>query len=108
MMCNFKEYSINNKKTRNIIVTKIGEKFPEGTVIVGARYDSCFNPGADETKCRGREPITCISLTLDVLRYYVCNTFIANELWFKRATFSSLCLPFVSTGGFIQNFYRSS
>lgn len=44
----FQEYFINHKKTKNIIITKTGEKFAREIIIVGAHYDSCFNPGADD------------------------------------------------------------
>lgn len=44
----FQEYSVYNKKSKNIIATKIGKIRPEEVVIVGAHYDTCFNPGADD------------------------------------------------------------
>ncbi len=44
----FQEYTLANKKAKNIIAIKKGAKFPEETVIVGAHYDSYFNPGADD------------------------------------------------------------
>lgn len=44
----FQEYILENKKSRNIIITKKGTKPADEVVIVGAHYDSCFNPGADD------------------------------------------------------------
>lgn len=44
----FQDYIVENKKVRNIIATKKGAKFPDEIVIVGAHYDSCANPGADD------------------------------------------------------------
>mgnify|MGYP001559127943 FL=1 len=44
----FHKYFINNKETKNIIVTKVGEKKPGEIIVVGAHYDSYFNPGADD------------------------------------------------------------
>lgn len=44
----FQDYSILNKTFKNIIVTKIGARKPEEIIIVGAHYDTCFNPGADD------------------------------------------------------------
>ena len=42
------QYEIEGKQVENIIAVKRGSKFPEAVVIVGAHYDSCFNPGADD------------------------------------------------------------
>jgi Zn-dependent M28 family amino/carboxypeptidase len=44
----FQTYTVEDKEIKNIIATKIGTKSPEEVVIVGAHYDSCFNPGADD------------------------------------------------------------
>lgn len=44
----FQEYVTSGKKAKNIIATKIGTQKPEEIVIVGAHYDTCFNPGADD------------------------------------------------------------
>lgn len=44
----FQNYSVSERKVKNIIVTKLGVKTPEEIVIVGAHYDTCFNPGADD------------------------------------------------------------
>ncbi len=42
------EYFVIGKKTKNIIAAKSGAKFPEEIIVVGAHYDSYFNPGADD------------------------------------------------------------
>jgi Zn-dependent M28 family amino/carboxypeptidase len=44
----FQEYLLENKKSRNIIAIKRGKSLADQIVIVGAHYDSCFNPGADD------------------------------------------------------------
>jgi Zn-dependent M28 family amino/carboxypeptidase len=44
----FQNYSVYGKKTRNIIITREGGERPDEIVIVGAHYDTCFNPGADD------------------------------------------------------------
>lgn len=44
----FQEYTTSDLIVKNIITTKIGEEKPEEIIIVGAHYDTCFNPGADD------------------------------------------------------------
>ena len=44
----FQDYSVLDKTVKNIIATKNGIERPEEIVIVGAHYDTCFNPGADD------------------------------------------------------------
>lgn len=44
----FQKYIVSNRETRNIIAKKTGIKFPNEIILVGAHYDSCFNPGADD------------------------------------------------------------
>lgn len=44
----FQSYNTYNKRVKNIIATKKGTGKPEEVVIVGAHYDTCFNPGADD------------------------------------------------------------
>lgn len=44
----FQKYTIEGKNVRNIIASKPGERFPQEIIIVGAHYDTCFNPGADD------------------------------------------------------------
>jgi len=44
----FQEYTLYNKPVKNIIVTKIGRQRPEEIIILGAHYDTCGNPGADD------------------------------------------------------------
>ena len=44
----FQEYSVYNKKVRNIIAIKKGTTLSQEVIIVGAHYDTCFNPGADD------------------------------------------------------------
>lgn len=44
----FQEYACQTKKVKNIIAVKTGSKFPEEVIIVGAHYDTYFNPGADD------------------------------------------------------------
>lgn len=45
---NFQEYEIRERKVKNIIATKDGIDKTAGVVIIGAHYDSCDNPGADD------------------------------------------------------------
>lgn len=42
------EYYIPGKPVRNIIAQKVGTKRPKEVLIVGAHYDTCFNPGAND------------------------------------------------------------
>ena len=45
----YQEYKVGGKAAKNIIATKKGSaKGDPKIVIVGAHYDSCFNPGADD------------------------------------------------------------
>lgn len=45
---NFQEYSLYGKQVKNIIAEKPGKERPLEIIIVGAHYDTCFNPGADD------------------------------------------------------------
>ncbi|MCK5160456.1 MAG: M28 family peptidase, partial [Candidatus Aureabacteria bacterium] len=42
----FQTYTLMGQTTRNIIACKKGK--PDEVVIVGAHYDTCFNPGAND------------------------------------------------------------
>jgi len=42
----FQNYFIHGREAKNIIAIKKG-KFP-AEIIIGAHYDTCFNPGADD------------------------------------------------------------
>lgn len=44
----FQNYTVYDKKVKNIIASKQGEAEPKTSIIVGAHYDTCFNPGADD------------------------------------------------------------
>ena len=44
----FQEYAVGNKKAGNIIVTKEGLDKTKAPLVLGAHYDSCGNPGADD------------------------------------------------------------
>jgi len=44
----FQEYIVSGKTVNNIIASKKGLKRREEIIIVGAHYDTCFNPGADD------------------------------------------------------------
>ena len=44
----FQDVSADNLEAQNIIAEKKGKKLADQVVIVGAHYDSCFNPGADD------------------------------------------------------------
>ncbi len=44
----FQSYNLYDKTVRNIIAIKKGITKPEEIIILGAHYDSCFNPGADD------------------------------------------------------------
>ena len=44
----FQQYNIYNKEVGNIIATKEGIGKSKEVIIVGAHYDTCFNPGADD------------------------------------------------------------
>lgn len=42
------EYEVAGQVFKNIIAQKTGSSDPDEIYIVGAHYDSCFNPGADD------------------------------------------------------------
>lgn len=42
------EYTVSGRSVGNIIARKEGLKKPEEVIVVGAHYDTCFNPGADD------------------------------------------------------------
>lgn len=44
----FQEYIAWDRKVKNIIAVKRGSVYPEEIVVVGAHYDTCGNPGADD------------------------------------------------------------
>lgn len=44
----FQSYNLYDKTVRNIIAVKKGITKPEEIIILGAHYDTCFNPGADD------------------------------------------------------------
>lgn len=44
----FQEYLVYGKPVKNIIAKKIGKEKPSEVIIVGAHYDTCFNPGAND------------------------------------------------------------
>jgi Zn-dependent M28 family amino/carboxypeptidase len=44
----FQDYVVENRKASNIIAAKKGTDLAEEVVLIGAHYDSCFNPGADD------------------------------------------------------------
>lgn len=44
----FQEYKVYNELARNIITTKIGTQKEKEIIVVGAHYDTCSNPGADD------------------------------------------------------------
>lgn len=44
----FQEYEVENRKVRNIIATKYGTDQSGEIILIGAHYDTCENPGADD------------------------------------------------------------
>jgi Zn-dependent M28 family amino/carboxypeptidase len=56
------EYALYGNRVRNIIATKLGHKKPQEIIILGAHYDTCFNPGADDNA-------SAISGLLEVARF---------------------------------------
>ncbi len=44
----FQEYILHGKRVKNIIAKKMGRTKPQEVIIVGAHYDTCFNPGAND------------------------------------------------------------
>ncbi|MFH1823882.1 MAG: M20/M25/M40 family metallo-hydrolase [Candidatus Firestonebacteria bacterium] len=44
----FQTFTASERKTKNIMVNKIGSEKPEEIFVVGAHFDTCFNPGADD------------------------------------------------------------
>ncbi len=44
----FQTYTVYGKESKNIIAVKRGRERPGEIIIVGAHYDSCSNPGADD------------------------------------------------------------
>jgi Zn-dependent M28 family amino/carboxypeptidase len=41
-------YSVQRREAANLIATATGVSRPEERVVIGAHYDTCFNPGADD------------------------------------------------------------
>jgi Zn-dependent M28 family amino/carboxypeptidase len=44
----FQEYLLMERLVKNIIAQKPGNKKSAEIIVVGAHYDTCFNPGADD------------------------------------------------------------
>ncbi|MEA3490143.1 MAG: M28 family peptidase [Candidatus Omnitrophota bacterium] len=44
----FQVYEVSDREVKNIIVTVPGIRHPEEMIVIGAHYDTCFNPGADD------------------------------------------------------------
>jgi Zn-dependent M28 family amino/carboxypeptidase len=44
----FQEYLLMERRVKNIIVSKPGNKKSDELIVIGAHYDTCFNPGADD------------------------------------------------------------
>jgi len=44
----FQKYTASGHSVKNIIATKVGTTRSQEFVLVGAHYDTCFNPGADD------------------------------------------------------------
>jgi aminopeptidase-like protein len=44
----FQRYWIDGKEIKNIIAERKGSTTPQEIIVVGAHYDTCFNPGADD------------------------------------------------------------
>ena len=44
----FQEYSLYDRPVKNIIAEKPGRVKPDEIIIIGAHYDTCFNPGAND------------------------------------------------------------
>lgn len=42
------EYPVLGQTAKNIIARKVGTGKPDEVIIVGAHYDTCYNPGADD------------------------------------------------------------
>jgi Zn-dependent M28 family amino/carboxypeptidase len=42
------EYLLNRRPVKNLIAKKAGAEKPEEVIILGAHYDTCFNPGAND------------------------------------------------------------
>lgn len=55
-------YEVDDKIVNNIIVRKEGKK--KEFLVVGAHYDSCFNPGADDNA-------SAVAVLLEVCRYFL-------------------------------------
>jgi len=44
----FQEYEVSGEKVKNIIAEKRGSENQDDIIIVGAHYDTCYNPGAND------------------------------------------------------------
>ena len=44
----FQKYELHGKETKNVIARKPGAKNPDEIIVIGAHYDTCFNPGAND------------------------------------------------------------
>lgn len=59
----FQSYSVYGKTVKNIIAIKNGMSKPEEVILLGAHYDTCFNPGADDNA-------SGVSLLLELARTF--------------------------------------
>lgn len=44
----FQDFVVSGITVKNIIAEKTGKSTPQKIILVGAHYDTCFNPGADD------------------------------------------------------------
>jgi len=57
------EYVIDEKKARNIVAVRKGSEKPGEIIVVGAHYDTCGNPGADDNA-------SAVSVLLELARLF--------------------------------------
>jgi len=57
------EYDIDDKKARNIVAIRKGSEKPDEIIVVGAHYDTCGNPGADDNA-------SAVSVLLELARVF--------------------------------------
>ena len=88
----FQEYTLLGKPVKNIIAKKTGKARPNEIIIIGAHYDTCFNPGANDnaSAIAGLIELARLLASLDLSRSIRFIAFVNEEPpFFKTADMGS-------------------
>lgn len=83
----FQSYSVENKVVKNIIANKRGISPSDKIIVVGAHYDTCFNPGGDDNS-------SGVAGLLELARILSCHP---TDFSIKFVTFVNEEPPFFKT-----------